>query len=75
MKAFINVVSWISFFTIAIIVAVGSLAVSVFMVNRLAEVLGICGTWWALALVPVLFMAAWAICSCFILGVQKFKMD
>lgn len=58
-------------FAILFNLALFTFYVGVQFINYLADALGIIGTWWALLLVPIFFLAILAIETFFLLGIRQ----
>lgn len=68
----INVLSWASVIVIIFAVGMSSFMAGVCVVNYLADAMGIAGTWWAFALVPVLFAVGFGAEAFLLLGLKRF---
>lgn len=73
MKKILVIISWISAGFIGLAMAIASLWVAALIVNAIADVLCIAGTWKALCLTPVLFVSAFAAIWFFLLGIKQYS--
>ena len=74
MKKIVNVLSWVSFFVVAMAICLTSLYVAAMACNYLHDLLGLTG-WWCLLLVPVLFVVAIAVEAFLMLGATKVRLS
>jgi len=74
MKKMVNVLSWVSFFIVNLVMATTSLYVGAMACNYLSDHLGLTG-WQCLLLVPVMFLVSLAAELFFMLGANKVRMS
>lgn len=72
MKKILVIISWISAGVLSLAMLIASLWVAASICNAIADALHIAGTVWALCLVPVLFVSAFAAIGFFLLGIKQY---